>query len=259
MFSITRLISSLKNYKALVFSFSDFYSSFLISIKSFFATIKYEKHLKKHLNCKDINLPKSSYIFMGRNHLEVFPFGGLFLKESHRLFDVYPFITALDTDKKSLDTLDFAISGSLCPLTTYISDITKNNLPFNTKFDSIGINFALDRIPLNKIEEFLIYLKLHLRKRGNIFGITTVAEDLIHTKHSISHLNKMNDDLIWFNKDRTIDDIEQIFNKHFKEVDIEITGSCIVFRIAPEIEKIDLSPYKPTLESVAGKYLYINE
>ena len=260
MFSITKLLISLKDYKALFSSVKDIYLSLTQNIKTTYYHFKYTSYLKNTLNCKDIVLAKSSYMFMGKFHLEVFPFGSILLKESHRLFDLYPFITAIDTDQESLNALEFTLDGSLCPVSTYNTDLTKTLYVFDKKFDTISINFALDKLStLEKVEEFLLYLKSNLNKRGSIFGITTLVNEVHHSKKSLDHLIKQNENLIWFNKDRSIEELKNIFHKHFIEVDIAITGACIVFRLAPEVEKVDLAPYRPTIESVSGKFLYLNE
>jgi hypothetical protein len=257
MFNFEKLIQAAQNYKILISSIKDMFLSAMEDQRTKKWQASVYKHLKSTLKC-DSKYIEASYMFMGKMHLEVFPMGGIFLQSSHRLADVYPYILALDTDEISLKTLENALNGSLCPISTIKHDFTKQSLEFLTKFDTIAINFALDRIPDDKLEDFIILLKNNLKNRGMIFGVTVIGAGIKHTSQANEYIKAQNQTKVWHNENRRQEVIEELFAKHFVEVATDIIGSCLVFRVAPKIEKVDVMPFKPTLESVEGKFLYLN-
>ena len=118
----------------------------------------------------------------------------------------------------------------------------------------------LDEIrSLEQIENFLINMKSLLNNGGTIFGFTIVGQDINHRKKAQEYIHYKNHHKIWFNKDRTIDELEEIFKKHFDEVIINVTGSLLAFKLS--LKKIPKNTKSLLLDinNVEGKYIIINQ
>ena len=102
-------------------------------------------------------------------------------------------------------------------------------------------------------------MKSLLSNGGTIFGFTIVGKDINHRKKAQEYINYQNHHKIWFNKDRTIDELEAIFNKHFDEVIINFTGSLLAFKLT--LKKIPKNTKSLLLDvnNVEGKYIIINQ
>lgn len=256
-FSIFTLINGLKFSKELVKSFFDIFIQMGRSVKLSHTHKKTFKELKK-LNC-DLDHMKESYIYMEPNHLEVFPFNGLMIENTHRLTDVFPNIVALDSSEESLSNLVRTLENSFCrvnPITFDINNFTPN---FNSKFNSVSLNFALDQIQggTEKVEEFLLKIKDCLSDGSIVFGLTTMGIGLNHKKNALDYIKAKNDKQEWFNLSFAVKDLENILKKHFDSYGIFNIGSCVIFRGIINKKAPDVSKYRPTFESLKGKHLKI--
>ncbi|MCL2566673.1 MAG: hypothetical protein FWE18_01075 [Alphaproteobacteria bacterium] len=218
-------------------------------------------HRKTFKNLSNLNCPlenmQESYMFMGGNHLEVFPFHGLMIKNAHRLSDSFPIITALDSDMDSLDDIKKMFDGSFCRIQTSVFDINYSHLP-NKKFDSVSLNFALDKIQGSR-EEFMVKIKNLLNDGGIVFGISAPYLGLHHKKNALNYIKNKNSQGEWFNLDFSANDLQRILRSHFDQHGLFHMGSCVIFRGIINKKIPDLSSRRPTLENLRGKHLKIQQ
>ncbi|MDR0484031.1 MAG: hypothetical protein LBH40_01965 [Alphaproteobacteria bacterium] len=256
--SPTVLLSGLKQSKDLFTSFGSVFTQFNDDIKLSLAHKKVAKGLK-NLNCPVENM-QESYMHMESNHLEIFPFHGLLIKDNHRLLDSFPIITALDDNKDSLKDIQKMFEGTFCRVQTSTFDINNFNLNPNKKFGSIALNFALDKIngDSKKIEEFIVKVKGLLQESGGIvFGLSAPYLGLNHKKNALGYIKNKNDLGEWSNLDFSVNDLQKILKKHFDQYGLYHIGSCVIFRGIINKKIPDLAKHRPTLESLRGKHLKV--
>jgi hypothetical protein len=214
--------------------------------------------IKKELNKLNFSLKHMmhNYILLDKIHLEVLPHHGLFLKYGLKLYDSYPIILVLDHNKESLNYTEKLLEGSLCLLETLEVDIKNINLSIDDgKFDTIALNFVLDKYNGSKeIEKTLLEYKNLLKDGGAIFG-STIVSNLKHKKDSLEYIKSENENKKWYNLSITLEELEAIFTNNFDDYYIDIEGSCVVFRLHMNKAPIDINKHKPTLENVGNKYL----
>ncbi len=256
-FSIFSLINGLKLYKNLIKSFFDLFIQIAYSLRLANVHKKTFKELK-NLNCT-LDHMKESYIYMEPNHLEIFPFNGLMIGNTHRLNDILPNITALDSNIESLNNLEKTLEDSFCRIRPIIFDINNFNPNFNSKFNSVSLNFALDRIQggSEKVEDFLLKIKNCLSDGSIVYGLTTMGNGLKHKKNSLEYIKAKNQAQEWFNLNYSLKDLEYILKSHFDSYGIFTIGSCVIFRGVINKKALDVSKYRPTLDSLKGKHLKI--
>lgn len=258
--SISNLISGLKFSKDIFLSIFD---GFLQIGKSFRLMITHKKTISelKKLNCP-LDYLKESYMFVESNHLEIFPLNGVMINNTHRLMDIFPYITALDTNNESLVNLQKTLEGSFCKIKSKLFDInniTEDSLSFEKKFTSASLNFALDQIQggPEKIEEFLLKIKNLMSDGSIIFGLTTMGKGIEHKKKALQFIESKNNQGEWFNINYSTAELESILKNNFDQYGIIIMGSCVIFRAVINKKIPDLSNHRPTFESLKGKHLKI--
>ncbi|MGV3278447.1 hypothetical protein ACFX5K_02215 [Rickettsiales bacterium LUAb2] len=206
----------------------------------------YAKNLKSNLNCR-LETIKNYYKHMEYYHLEVFATNGIFLN-NERLSDIYPHITVIETSSTSFEKLELRLDNTLCQANLIELDITKDPINFETKFNSISLQFVLDTLPggINQIEQFLINLKNNLNPHvAVIFGTVVVGVGLEHKARALNYIKQQNKNKKWFNLDLKLDDLVTIFERHFETVSLRYEGSCLFFMLQPELQKLNLKPKLP--------------
>ena len=258
-FRFDNLFSGMRNYKDVWLSVFEGLGLIFVSLDLKIKQYKTQSFFKKTFNCS-LTYLRGHYIFIDNRHIEVNTFYGIFIENTHRLYDNYPMILGIDKNPKVLNLFPHVFQGTLCTIETCNIDITKDELELSTKVDSISLSLVLDEIrSLEQIENFLINMKSLLNNGGTIFGFTIVGQDINHRKKAQEYIHYKNHHKIWFNKDRTIDELEEIFKKHFDEVIINVTGSLLAFKLS--LKKIPKNTKSLLLDinNVEGKYIIINQ
>jgi hypothetical protein len=258
MLKINKALDSLKSLK-------DILKSIKYNIISYFENIKASKRayavIKKigALGCK-INFLQANYIFVGDHHLEILPHGGVFINETHRLSDTFPLMLAIDDNQQLLEDLNILLEGSLNYANTQLLDITKQKIELGIQVHSISLCFAIDKFKnLQEIEQFIVHLKSLLLNGGVIFGFSALPlAGHKHKNNAISYIKQMEQSGIWVNKNYTIDDLEDMFYKHFEDISIAIQNSVFSFRMLNFKTKPNFDEIRITKENAGSKYIEIN-
>ncbi len=211
------------------------------------------------LGCK-INFLQANYMFVGDHHLEILPHGGVFINETHRLSDTFPLMLAIDDNQQLLDDMNVLLEGSLNYANTKLLDITKQKIELGVQVHSISLCFALDKFKnLEEIENFIIHLKSLLLNGGVIFGFSALPlEGNKHKQKAVSYIKEMEQSGGWANKTYTLDNLEDMFYKHFENVDIAIQNSVFSFRVLNFKTKPNFDSIRITKENAGSKYIEIN-
>ena len=222
-------IKGLRYLPSVLSSMGDSFRLFLKSIKVYRENLSYKSVFKKYLKC-DVGYLASVYRHMGHTHVELLAHNGVFISSSHSLDTIYPKITVLDDNVKSFKNLEQILSGSFvgCNLIKH-NPITEELLLFDTPLDSVALPFVLELLPnLQSIENLLTVYRdqLHPVKGGVIFGFTAIYSQGKRQlmDQYINVLAKRG--FTSFNKELSIQQLADIFDKLFHEVTRYQRGAC---------------------------------
>jgi len=227
------------------------------SIKLYSLAFKHYKIAKFFQKTFHINIEKlkESYIYMGSNHLEFSPFSGILIKDSHRLFDIFPRILALDSNQQSLNNLTLLLDSSFCPLTTQIFNYKKEELPTNYLFDSISLPLTLDRMATNlqELEFIILKLKEILNSGGMIFGFSAIKTNQPLSIEATNYIKQHN----LHGLNYSAKDLDNLLYKHFDHIGMLNVGDLTLFRASISPAKKNADKQRPTLENTAGKKVIV--
>lgn len=220
----------------------------------FFTHAKLQRFFKKTFHVKLEQL-QESYIYMGSNHLEFSPFNGILIKNSHRLFDIFPRILALDSKQQSLDDLTILLDSSFCPLTTQLINYKKEEFPTNYLFDSISLPLTLDKMATNlqELEEIILKLKEMLNSGGIIFGFSAIKIAKPLSREATNYIKQNN----LYGLNYSSEDLDNLLYKHFDHIGVINVGDVTLFRASINPAKKNPDKQRPTLENTAGKKIII--
>ncbi len=257
-FDYKSAFSGIKYIKQIFLTFKEL----IPSLKTYYHVSKIQKraiaNLRYHLHCK-IEAVRSNYIFVGKDHLEINPYYGVFLYGTHRLLDIFPNITFV-CKQQDQDILIEAFLDSFCPLNFIYNDDSSNKiLTLDKTYDSISLNFVLDTIPngYEELKAFFIYLKSRLNPGGIVFGVTVCGKNTKLTKKQKEYIQQKNNSKEWFNSETSSDMIMDILEDLFDVIGVEDVGACTIFRasLTPPIK--DVLPHKLDIDKIGNKYLII--
>lgn len=247
-------LSAFKSISLLVNAVKETFARTIKLINLFFIHLKIKKFFKKTFHVKLEQL-QESYIYMGANHLEFSPFSGILIKDSHRLFDIFPRILALDSNQQSLDNLNLLLDSSFCPLTTQLFNYKKENLPTNYLFDSISLPLTLDKMAssLEELELVILKLKEILNAGGIIFGFSAIKTSKPLSNATTNYMKQHN----LHGLNYSSDELDNLLYKHFDHIGILNVGDLTLFRASINPAKKNADKQRPTLENTAGKKVIV--
>lgn len=217
------------------------------NIKLCISNFKDYLKLSRYLGCK-ISTITSYYKHIGDLHLEVLAHNGIFLYKSHRIDDIYPNITVLDSSEDSFKKLALLLEKCLCRLNFIKFDINKEIIDLNVKFNSVSLPFVLERLEgkIEAIDSFLLNLKSQLNENKSVvFGVVAIKNPSKPNKRFSKYVTYLNKHNVYYNLDLTIEQLDNVFNKHFTYVTLYYEESCLFFLLQLEQKKIKLKPMLP--------------
>lgn len=161
------------------------------------------------------------------NHLDIGVGTGYFLDKC--LFkNNQPNITLLDLSQNCLQTTAKRIARYQPEI--LLADIFEP-LPIQSKFDSVGLNYLLHCLPGSIYDKAKMFDNLipHLNPGCRIFGATVLGKDIklgFIAKKLMSTYNKHD---IFCNREDDLIGLQEILNKYFKDVTIQLSGTVALF------------------------------
>ena len=101
-FRFDNLFSGMKNYKDVWISVIEGFSLIFVSLDLKIKQYQTQRFFKNTFRCS-LTYLRGHYIFIDVRHIEINTFYGIFIENTHRLYDNYPVVLGIDKNKKVLD------------------------------------------------------------------------------------------------------------------------------------------------------------
>lgn len=162
------------------------------------------------------------------NHLDVGVGTGYFLDQC-QFPTPTPRIALIDLNVNSLEYASQRIARYNPEL--YCKNVLEPIFWDEDKFDSVGINYLLHCIP-GSIESKSVafeHLKALMNPNAVLFGSTLLQGDVPRSWLAKSLMNTYNKKGIFSNQKDTLEGLQRMLNKYFREVSVEMVGCAALF------------------------------
>lgn len=165
---------------------------------------------------------------VGANHLDVGVGTGYFLDQCQFPIST-PRIALIDLNANSLEYASQRIARYNPKL--YCKNVLEPIFWDKDKFDSVGINYQLHCIP-GSIESKSVafeHLKALMNPNAVLFGSTLLQGDVPRSWLAKKLMNTYNKKGIFSNQKDTLEGLQRMLNKYFREVSVEMVGCAALF------------------------------